>query len=113
MQVRPRPSPIRNLAPLLGGLPILAILWVRSGGWWIVGIVTAVVTIQATLWVLAPYKEWAWRALDERVSTAEHLDPWKRKRGIGWVFRLGGLTMGEPWRTKSERANSDEERHEA
>ncbi len=83
---------------LFGALPLAAILAIRSGGWWVFGVVGALFGLRFLFWLAAPYNEFAYKAIRPRYETpqelAETLEPFRRSRILGPILRFGAATMG-------------------
>lgn len=115
MVVMPRrPALLPSTALLIGGVPLLVVLAIRSGTWWVVGTAGVLFGLRLLTWLAAPYSRLAFKAIEPRYETpeelAETLEPFQRFRVIGPILRFGAKTMGvqtkRPERERDDRRKS-------
>ena len=99
-----RPPLAPNMTLLILGLPVLALLIVRSGLWWLLALTSVLVSLRLMLWVLAPYSRFAYRAIEPRQpptaeKASEVVEPYRHIPVIGWFTKLGSWVLGWPRRT--------------
>jgi hypothetical protein len=94
-----RPPLWPNWAAVAVALPGIALLGYLSGVWWLIGLVAVAACARVVLWILAPYKQFARKALMPRPGTPDEqmqaaIDPYRRIPVIGWLMRLGAWLLG-------------------
>jgi hypothetical protein len=94
-----RPPLAPNVALLVLGLPVIVLLFFLSDVWWLLGLVVVLSSLRFILWLLAPYSNVAYKAIEPRRDPARELvatsvDPYRHIPVIGWLMSLGAWVLG-------------------
>jgi hypothetical protein len=104
--IPPRPGILPNLALLVGGLGLCAVLVHRSGAVWLVAIVLALFALRFVCWMLWPHSSVA-RAMiappkgDPRDAMADEVAKYRRISVLGYFMYIGSRIVGLPKRPKA------------